>query len=121
VQLVKATTQKWSGGAAGAGFGYNHTIYLLAKDKKNIRPDSLWINSYRLEAKVDEGSSKGDTLVVIVTEYHSTINKEAQKALQPAAKPKGVTGDAVLGYFVNGKRMYLSIQELKKLKDLNYE
>ena len=62
--VIHATSQSWSGGAAGSGHGTNYYIYLRGGDVVNFEFDSLWVNNKRLVAEIRTKESNSDTTIV---------------------------------------------------------
>lgn len=123
--LLKATSQAWSGGAAGSGRGTNYEIWLQVKDMKEYTFDSLWVQDKRLPVEVNERRSNADSLLVTSTDMTQMIRniQDFEKAGQvvPAIPlPIPVTAAAVLGYHYKGKQGFLMIPEWIKLKPIYY-
>ncbi|MBK9732999.1 MAG: hypothetical protein IPO83_17235 [Chitinophagaceae bacterium] len=123
--LLKATSQAWSGGAAGSGRGTNYEIFLGIHNSADYTFDSLWVQERRIKVEVNERKSTGDSLILAATDMTQSIrnmqdmNKAAEE-VQPIPFPIAVTAEGVLGYHYKGKQQYLVIQNWIKLKPLFY-
>ncbi len=123
--LISATSQAWSGGAAGSGRGVNYEIVLGIQNQPDYTFDSLWVNERRVRVEVNERKSAGDSLVLSATDMSQSIRnmqdyeKQAEE-VKPIPFPIPVSAEGILGYFYKGKRQYLVIQSWTKLKPLYY-
>lgn len=123
--LSGATSQAWSGGAAGSGRGINYIIYLNMKNTSDYTFDSLWVQEKRLPVAIDERRSAGDTLVLTVTDMTQNIRNiddmnNASKEVLPVPFPVKADVAGILGYHYKGKQKYLLIGSWTKLKPLYY-
>lgn len=123
--LSGATSQAWSGGAAGSGRGINYIIYLNMKNTSDYTFDSLWVQEKRLPVAIDERRSAGDTLVLTVTDMTQSIRNiddmnNASKEVLPVPFPVKADVAGILGYHYKGKQKYLLIGSWTKLKPLYY-
>ena len=123
--LSGATSQAWSGGAAGSGRGINYIIYLNMKNTSDYTFDSLWVQEKRLPVAIDERRSAGDTLVLTVTDMTQNIRNiddmnNASKEVLPVPFPVKADVAGILGYHYKGKQKYLLIGSWTKLKSLYY-
>ncbi|HUM45655.1 MAG TPA: hypothetical protein PLD84_01930 [Chitinophagales bacterium] len=123
--LIKATSQAWSGGAAGSGRGTYYNIYLGLKNTSDYTFDSLWVQERRLPVTIKENKTAGDTLLLTVNDMTQTIrnigdlNKPVEDVV-PVPFPITAKAEAVLGYHYKGKQKYLLIESWTKLKPLYY-
>ena len=117
-----ATSQSWSGGAAGSGHGTRFLIYLNANECKGIAFDSLWVNMKRLPANVL--TSRNDTLIVEAENFVRGILPEGypndQPETAPVEFPVSSSGSGLLGGMVKRDRIYVSIPYWKILPHLAY-
>ncbi len=123
--LTAATSQAWSGGAAGSGRGINYTIYLNMKSSADYAFDSLWVQDKRLPVAVDVRLSSGDTLVLTATDMTQSIRNiddlnNADREILPVPFPVNAEAAGILGYHYQGKQAYLLIKSWTKLKPLYY-
>lgn len=63
VEVYRATSQQWVGGAVGSGKGIKYRFYLPIEDDV-FDFDSVWVAGYRLEAKKLIDELNPDTLIV---------------------------------------------------------
>lgn len=123
--LLTATSQAWSGGAAGSGRGTNYEITVGIHVATDYTFDSLWVNERRVKVEVNQRKSNGDSLVLSATDMAQSIRNmqdlENQSGeVSPIPFPLAVTAEGVLGYYYKGKRQYLTIQSWTKLKPIYY-
>ncbi|MCY7409016.1 MAG: hypothetical protein LH473_01990 [Chitinophagales bacterium] len=120
--FIKATSQSWSGGAA-AMRGTYYNIYFAMPKSEEIKFDSLWVDNKRLALAVMRESDLGDTLRLFVNDKTGLRNpidgNEPDKPTQ-VGFPVESTAEALVGYFLNGKRIYFPVITFTRLKPLAY-
>ena len=123
--VAKATSQAWSGGAAGSGRGINYAIYIPVKWTEDYTFDSLWVKEKRLPIDLDKRLSVGDTIVLTATDLTQSIRNIGdidtfQDEVKPVPLPVSGSAEAVLGYHFKGEQHYLLIESWTVLKPLYY-
>jgi hypothetical protein len=122
--VIKATSQRWTGGAAGSGHGTYYRIYLHMNPAEQITFDSLWVNNYRIPVEYKSNESFNDTMVLAAEEFYKGIMLEQQGATDYMSKdsfPIHTEAEGVLGYIFNGNRYYFAIQSFEKRKPIAYQ
>lgn len=122
--FYKATLQNWSGGVEGSGNGTYFNFYLNIPKKTNIVFDSVWVSHRRVPVQIFDNMKSGDTSVVHAEIFNKPIIKEdgtlSEAEYTEVSFPIETTAQAVLGYFIDGKRVYLSIDQFVRLQPLAY-
>jgi hypothetical protein len=125
--VIKATSQQWSGGAAGSGRGVYYTIYLGKISQADFVFDSLWVDGKRLPVAIKPNLSGSDTLVLSSTDFSGVVRKPIDvngnpqtEEIKPVPFPISTTSEGVLGYLYKGERKYLTIDSWTRLKALFY-
>ena len=122
--FIKATSQAYSGGAAGSGTGTYYTLYFKLPQGSDYQFDSLWVDSARLMFSVKQQQPGNDTLVLQANDYRMRRFPNDQRNLPepPAAVSFPISSKAVAiaGYFHNGKREYFPVESFIKLKPIYY-
>ena len=121
LNFLKATSQSWSGGAAGFRGTYYRIYFNLPMDT-DYKFDSLWVDGKRLP--VESGHTKAnDTLTVFANEQMGVrmpgTDVDPIKPIE-AKFPVDIKAEALLGYFDKGNRKYFPIPSFIKLKPLAY-
>jgi hypothetical protein len=121
LKLLKATSQSWSGGAAGfRGTYYN--IYFEMAVKTDYTFDSLWVDGKRLPIGI-KPSKANDTLTLLANDKMGVrmpgTDVDPSKSVEDKF-PIPSNAEGVLGYFYKGTRKYLAIPSFEKLKPLAY-
>lgn len=124
--LLTATSQHWSGGAAGSGHGTNYNFYFKNSTAWGYVFDSVWLNDRRLVVTTSP-TVKGDTLLLSAERFfkgelqfhqQQTIDStEEQTVLFPVMNYDGA---AIIGYWFNGVRGYIAVKDFVYLPALNY-
>jgi hypothetical protein len=70
--ILKATSQNYSGGAAGSGYGTYYKIY-LPKTDTTFSFDSLWVNEKRIKVEIVKKESGGDTTVIYARDHTNRL------------------------------------------------
>ena len=124
IPFIKATSQAYSGGAAGSGYGTYYTIYLKLPSNTEIRFDSLWVGERRLPVSIKEKESVNDTLVLFANDFRMhhfpNDNRKLPEDPAPVAYPIKSNAQGILGYIYNGKRQYFPVETWIKLKAIAY-
>lgn len=121
LRLLKATSQFWSGGAAGfRGTYYN--LYINMAMNADYIFDSLWVDGKRLEVGIKNTKST-DTLSLVAndrlgirmpgTDINPVQSVEAKFPVESSA-------EGLMGYFYKGVRKYLPVPAFQKLKPVAY-
>jgi hypothetical protein len=123
--FVKATSQNWSGGAAGSGHGTYYNIYLAMDISPDFTFDSLWVNNKRLAVSLKPNQLPNDTLVLSSNDMSGMIRNpndlnKSQEEIQAIPFPVEGKAAGVLGYLYKGERKYLIIESWIKLKPIYY-
>jgi len=121
LNLLKATSQSWSGGAAGfRGTYYN--IYLGMAVNADYKFDSLWVDGKRIAIGIKNTKST-DTLTLSANDQMGVrmpgTNVDPSKSVE-AKFPIASNAEGVLGYFYKGTRKYFPVSTFQKLKALAY-
>ena len=121
LQLVKATLQSWSGGAA-ATRGTYYNIYFNMASNPDYTFDSLWVNGKRLSINI-KPTKASDTLVLFANDRIGIripgTDVDPSKSVE-AKFPIATNAEGLLGYFYKGTRKYFPIPAFQKLKPLAY-
>jgi hypothetical protein len=121
LNFLKATSQSWSGGAAGMRGTY-YTIYLDMIISEDYKFDSLWTNGKRLPVEIRRANS-ADTLTLFANDRMGVrmpgSDVDPSKSVE-AKFPVKINAEGVLGYFYKGARRYFPITVFEKLKPLAY-
>jgi len=122
LHFINATSQDWSGGAAGSHGSY-YKIYFLMKENPDFKFDSLWVEGRRFAVNVMKSPKTTDTLMLLVNDSRGMLDPTTRKEVLNSVEAKPPIenkGGGTLGYFYQGQRKYFSIPEWKKLKPLAY-
>ncbi|MFI5135914.1 MAG: hypothetical protein ACHQD9_08685 [Chitinophagales bacterium] len=122
LHFINATSQNWSGGAAGS-HGTYYKIYFLMKENPDYKFDSLWVDGRRFTVNVMKSPMPTDTMMLLVNDSRGMRNPETHEELLNSVEAKSpieTSTIGVLGYFFQGQRKYFSVPEWKKLKALTY-
>ncbi len=120
--FIKATSQSWSGGAA-AMRGTYYNIYFAMQKSEEIKFDSLWVDGKRLQLAVMRETESGDTLRLFAndkTGLRNPLNDSEPDKPGQVGFPVEITAEALVGYFLNGKRIYFPVKTFTRLKPLAY-
>lgn len=138
--FISATSQKWQGGVKGSGRGINYVICLRALGSSSqLIIDQLWVGqtfhkisaSRKFPKTSADGFSTGDTIYIFTNDYFKGSDKieqiesgEKQNEVQEAEKdtppPYIYTGEALIGYKINGNRKYKEIAKITAKSPLFY-
>ncbi|MFH0865808.1 MAG: hypothetical protein V1904_06415 [Bacteroidota bacterium] len=130
--VIYATSQQWHGGVKGSGGGVNYEVSMVTKlSSLLLTIDELWIGEIFHETKASrkfpetsaDGYSAGDTIFLYASDYKKNpegpehineINeqKEVQDTKQNTPPPYKYTGEALIGYKINGERKYKEIAKI---------
>jgi hypothetical protein len=116
VKLIEASVEKRTSGINGGGSSAEYYLKLKILTDQKIKFDSLWMNdnvfiTYLANNKKSVSNtpitfSKNDTVTVRV----SNLRNSKTIKIKPPIKSKG---EALLRYFINDKKYYLSINKIK--------
>ena len=126
--VLRATSQRWVGGAIGAGSGTEYDFYLPMNDTI-FEFDSVWVSGYRLEARKNFNPESPDTLIVSAKVFfpanHPGTPKQNLQMPVKVAPPGNNSCEAILRAFVSdGDKKYYSpicVNGIITLKPLLYE
>jgi hypothetical protein len=121
--MIRATSQEWVAGIRGGGRGTDYSFKLEIATDQDLQFDTVWMNNraYALFATKEKpgGSSqpivfsKGDVIVLSASEVH--YEQAQSQGFIEQDPPQSFAGDALIGFRVNGSRMYFSVQEIELL------
>jgi len=130
-EVIQATKQHWSGGIPSSGGGINYDIVILARaNSDKLQIDQLWVRDkyYKvmarrgLPATAQEGFAKNDTIYIKAKHvFPERLNpRNRQKPAEPPRSdslklPIEYVGDALLGFTINNKRKYKTIEKMERL------
>ena len=120
--FLMATSQNWSGGAAGY-HGTYYKIYFIMKESADYQFDSLWTDEKRIPAVMMKNKTASDTLMIMANDQqgiYDPVNQREVTNSVPSKFPIDTKAQGVLGYFYKGERKYFQVQEWKTLKALAY-
>jgi hypothetical protein len=122
--LLEATSQPWSGGAAGSPPGINYSLKILKKcGSKPLSVEKLWIGKRMLSVQVSESN---DTLLVTAVRYlRSRRMTDDQMILGEEDTPTGnppvkYKGEGMLEFKVGPRTRHLVIKRFKSQPSLQY-
>lgn len=138
--VISATSQQWHGGVKGSGGGVNYEVNIITKlSSLQLTIDELWIGENFHETTASrqfpktpaDGFSAGDTIFLHAGDYHKDsdgpekiegINeqKEVQDTMQNTPPPYKYTGEALIGFKMNGERKYKEIAKITAKSPLFY-
>jgi hypothetical protein len=126
VEVSKATSQQWSGGAAQQK-GYNYFIQFTAS--KDVVIDSVYIDAYCFKLTETRQASaqyfwfkENDVYTIMIRHVQFQGRRIPEQPIPeeivcPAVKKKGIV---LVVYHENGKRGKFEIQELEKVQGIAY-
>ena len=117
-----ATSQDWSGGAAGT-HGTYYKVYFLMKETSDYTFDSLWTNGRSIPAEAIKSSTPSDTLMILANDYRGIRGKPGAEQMSNSVEgsfPVEMKAEGLLGYFYKGERRYFPIAAWEKLKPIAY-
>lgn len=140
ITVIYATSQKWHGGIKGSGGGTNYEICVVPSfSSAQLTIDQLWIDEKfheisagrRFPETSADGFVAGDTVYISTSVYtkgpgstklaeEADVQKETQDIMQNTPTPIKFTGEALIGYKINGKRKYKEIAKITVKKPLYY-
>jgi|GEM_PF-909268 len=139
--VLSFTLQDWHGGIKGSGGGTNYEITAVSKQSSaNLIIDQLWIGqkyyevtaSKKFPASSADGFSANDTIYIHASDYHKdpnfnknndSVDSEKQQTTETTVNidpPYTYTGAALIGYKLNGLRLYKTIDKIIKKAPLYY-
>jgi hypothetical protein len=122
--IIRSTSQEWVAGIRGGGRGTDYSFRLEINTDKELQFDTVWMKNraYPLFVTKDKPGdpsqpgvfSKGD--VIVLTASDVEYEQAQSQGYIEQAPPQRFEGDALIGFRVNGNRMYLNIQEVEVLE-----
>lgn len=130
VKLVSATSESWTGGFKGSGRGVNYRLTLVVnKSSRVLSFDSLWVGDRPFQVQASkpnpfnpaDGFQRKDT-VIIYASLHQGANLDGELLPLPTVDGRQVAykGEALLSYWLKGKRHFLVIETLEALPSVEY-
>ncbi len=120
--FINATSQDWSGGAAGSGQGTNYNFYFIKKSV-SVTCDSVWVNGFVLPVK-SFLKPNNDTLRITASAFfrRKMGAQDRMPVIEPKkeASPVAVTGAAVISYTSGNVVKYITVPAIKRLKAMAY-
>jgi hypothetical protein len=133
IKLVKATSQKWAGGARGSGTGTYYCFTFIASLPSNkLNIDEVWIGQKFFNAIQSSSPifnkpdfKANDSVFIKVNdlipgELNRNIYSQDSVKKFNTPPPMKYDGAALIGYLENNKRKYFVINSFKELPRLNY-
>ena len=127
MSVIQATSQSWSGGPMGSGFGTNYVVLVGYNGTGEIQFDTLWIGA---RAFVPGIIRQGGSVYKLTAKYTSRPRRdpetgqvdESQYIEDPEKSdhPPKYDGEGLLIYHAGGKRTTQLIKEFEKKQQLNY-
>ncbi len=123
-KIDEATSQSWTGGAAGSGTGINFTIKLMYSGNTSITIESIWIDGREYKPEVrefgKEGIIEGADVYCRYKEWtQPDTNEHFESPVKSSDSPK-YDGAALLTYSVGDESYFLVLDSFKELEPLNY-
>jgi hypothetical protein len=130
VKLIEASSESWTGGFKGSGRGVNYRVKIVVnRSSKVLSFDTLWVGERAFQVQASrpnpfnpqDGFSKKDT-VIIYASLHQTTGQDGELLPLPAVNGKQVAykGEALLSYWLKGKRHFLVIETFSELPSVDY-
>lgn len=133
IKLIKATSQKWAGGARGSGTGtYYNFVFISQMPSSQMKIDEVWIGQ-KYFAAIQSASpifntpnfKAEDSVFIKVNDIiPGEINRNmySQDSVKKfnTPPPMQYNGVALIGYLENNVRRYLVVNSFKELPRLNY-
>lgn len=138
--VIYATSQQWHGGIKGSGGGTNYDICIKSfHSSSQMAADELWVGEKYFEIAASrkfpltsaDGFSAGDTLYINASDYRKDADgpklidegegqKEVQDEKQKTPPPYRYSGEALIGYKMNGTRKYKEVAIITVKQPLFY-
>jgi hypothetical protein len=123
-QLLHAAYEDWAAGIEEGGRGREYYFTIKISSSSKLRFDSLWVDGHAFPISVTKTRGpisnapvtwkKGDTIILRASHMQQAgINT---KRISPPYKFKAA---ALIRYYVNGKKRYLTINKIQKLQTPN--
>lgn len=129
-QIVDATSEAWAGGVKGSGRGVNYRVKLIVnRSSRVLQFDSLWVGerAYNVQAsrpfpfQVDDGFKRKDTVIIYASLHQeSDSDGELMPLPQTPRPPIKYDGDALLSYWLKGKRHFKVLKTVRELPRVDY-
>lgn len=135
LKVISASRTQWSGGIAGR-HGTSYNLLLRSSFKNKITLDSIWLttegcfdlkqeqNHSEFTLQMKTSSDKNFTTYEIIggsfhDDNHRHYPDDFEK-LQDISNPFRVKGEAVVSYYFNKKKHFLSVPSLTNYPAINY-
>jgi hypothetical protein len=127
--VTSASSQGWSGGAAGSGGGTNYTFILSFLKDVEITFDSVWLGGGDALYLYGDNSlnalsfKKGNTCTLYSSIYYQgerelyTLKSEIETSSHP---PVFYKGKALIRFKINNEVYYYAVEEMKILTPIPY-
>ncbi len=130
-RVINAGYQNWTAGI-GTSKGTKYFFTCIAnKSSRQITIDKIWIKDRMLvpdfyairNNKKQKDFFKGDTIIVFCS-FVSNIEYKGEKVINKSSDntplPYKYDGEALISYTKKGKRKYMEVKEMKKIKSIPY-
>jgi hypothetical protein len=119
--FIKATSQGWSGGAAGSGHGINYNFYFIVKTP-SIKCDSVWVDGYVLPVEQSIKLNTDTLRLGAQAYYHGSIVPKADRTLAPKKEspPIATKGAAIVSYTSGKSEKYVIVPNVNRLRAQDY-
>jgi len=122
--MIRSTSQEWVAGIRGGGRGTDYFFKLEITTDQELLFDTVWMKNraYPLFVTKDKPGdpsqpgvfSKGD--VIVLTASDVEYEQDQSQGYFEQSPPQRFEGDALIGFRVNGNRMFFIIQEIEVLE-----
>jgi hypothetical protein len=126
MKVVKATSQKWSGGVARSGFGSQYFIQLQVL-QGDIEIDTVWIDSRPFVPGKRYTKTDGQTIELNLKYTRRPVFDEVDLPVPGKwdDRPEQMEGpdfegEGLIVFHVSGKRRLLVIEEFEVLEPIDY-
>lgn len=127
IEILSATSQKWTGGIKGSGSGVNYVFVIVVPlSLQELVIDELWIGETFHKPQISKNENlgnlkfqAGDTLYIYASDYFKSPDNpkldtneqptEPETFVENMKPPYKYSGAALIGYTVGGERKYKTI------------
>ncbi len=123
LNIKRATSQSWSGGAAATRGTYYH-LYLAMTMNADYKFDSLWVNDHRVAVEVMRGNSSNDSVHLYANDRLGIQMPGSSYDPSKSAEanfPVASNAEGLLGYYYKGTRKYYPVAAFEKLEAIAYQ